>query len=147
VVRQSGYRVRRIAGGIVIQRTPEIIRSLVAIVAGSATFALTGAIRVQLQDSLSPEPWLAIILTVLTYVIPGAVVGIIVLRRSFVLGAALGALTLPVVMVLFGADELRFVPLGMWYQPMLIWLVLGIVLCPLGSLFGAWLRGLQARGT
>jgi hypothetical protein len=125
--------------------TPRTIRPLTAILAGLGTFAVTGAFRVQLQDSLSPEPWLGFTLTVLTYVIPGTVVGVIVARHSVVLGSLLGALTLPVVLLLFGVAELRFVPVGMWYKPMLTWFLLGILLCPLGSLLGAWLRGSAQR--
>ena len=123
-----------------MQLTPNTVRFLTAVFAGLGTFALTGALRVQIQDSLSPDPWLGFTLTVLTYVIPGAVAGTISACRSLVLGSLVGALTLPVVLVLFGLAELRFVPVGMWYKPMLAWFLMGVVLCPLGSFLGAWLR-------
>ena len=123
-----------------MQPTPSTVRFLTAVFAGLCTFAVTGALRVQIQDSLSPDPWLGFTLTVLTYVIPGAVAGTISACRSLVLGSLVGALTLPVVLVLFGLAELQFVPVGMWYKPMLAWFLMGVVLCTLGSFLGAWLR-------
>lgn len=128
-----------------MQLNPNTARLLTAVFAGVGAFALTGALRVQLQDSLNPEPWFGLTLTVLTYVIPGALAGAIGARHSLVLGSIVGALTLPVVFVLFGVAELQNVSVGMWYEPVLVWFLLGVVFCPLGSVLGASLRRSMQR--
>ena len=72
-------------------------RLAAAVALGAAAFVCFSYLRIQIQSTAPPAPLLGVALTLLMYLIPGAVVGCLVPRSPLVPGALLGLLTAPVV--------------------------------------------------
>jgi hypothetical protein len=72
-------------------------RSLIALAVGLLAFAGLSLLRIRIQHAYYPSAVLGLTLTVLMYVIPGAIVGVLVPQLRLLHGAVLGLLTVLVV--------------------------------------------------
>ena len=73
------------------------VRSLLALGLGLAVFTGLSILRIHIQYTFHPSATLGLALTVLMYVIPGALVGLLVPQFRLLHGAVLGLLTIFVV--------------------------------------------------
>lgn len=72
-------------------------RSLLALVAGLIAFVGLSVLRIRLQYAFYPASAVGFVLTVLMYLIPGAIVALVAAQFRLLHGAALGLLTALVV--------------------------------------------------
>jgi hypothetical protein len=99
-----------------------------------------------MQETFNPEPWLGVILTVLTYALPGMVIGLFRSRRPVLLTAMLGVITVPVVLLQIDhLDLLLNLPPSELVKFYLTLLGLGLLLCPAGGFVGQRLGGVSAH--
>jgi hypothetical protein len=68
-------------------------RSLLALGAGLIAFTALSILRIRLQYTFHPSAIFGLLLTVLMYLIPGAVVGLLAMQFRLLHGAVLGLLT------------------------------------------------------
>jgi hypothetical protein len=112
-------------------------RSLLALALGLMAFVGLSLFRIHLQFTLQPVAALGLVLTVLMYLLPGAIVALLVSERRLMHGAVLGLLT---VCVVWCEVPLRSVPVS-WLDlvKFVVFMVLfGVVVSTAGAGVGSW---------
>jgi hypothetical protein len=112
---------------------------VLAVVCGVAAFACLSLLRIEATYQLHPPEALGLVLTLLMYLIPGALVGLMAPTSPLKDGVTLGALTTLVVLV---EVPLRpgFLPAADIARVAAAFLGIGVVACSIGCLAGARLR-------
>jgi hypothetical protein len=117
-------------------------RSLLALGVGLIAFAGLSILRIRMQYALLPPAALGFILTLLMYLVPGALVALLVPRFRLMHGAVLGLLT---TFVVWFEVPLRptLVSWSAIAQSLMLFAFLGVVVCLVGSAAATWMIRLR----
>lgn len=111
-------------------------RSLVALVVGLIAFVGLSVLRIRLQSAFDPASTVGFVLTVLMYLIPGALVALVAAQFRLLHGAALGLLT--AVVVWFEVPLSRTLPSWVLMRFLVLMVLFGAVVSAAGGLAARW---------
>jgi hypothetical protein len=121
-----------------------IPRTLVALGVGLLTFVVLSSLRVRVQYVAPQPPAVALLLSLLMYLVPGFVTGLFLTRGYLPAGAVLGLLTVTVVWfeAPLRAGALSLADLA---TALAAFAALGVIACSAGCAAAGFLRARRAR--
>jgi hypothetical protein len=120
-------------------------RTLVALGVGLLTFVVLSSLRIRVQYVAPQPPAIALLLSLLMYLVPGFVTGLFLTRGHLTAGAVLGLLTVTVVwfQAPLRAGALTLADLA---AALAAFAALGVLTCTAGCAAAGFLRARRARG-